>query len=196
MISLIQNIIATLDHIILLLLKNDFVCNRIHFSKMLWQCCQLPKTNVHWSGCRSDDTHTEPADNSYQLQNWIFLSSPSPDEYSSTETDNVASTLTPLYATIYACLNDPLGEVLLRRGSFHRKSAPCLSIGISACDCRNFRISGILRNVDNELCPKNLCPYVFVFPFCETSFRYEFVVPADCGGSLHLSVDRVIRICW
>ena len=148
------------------------------------------------SGCRSDDTHTEPADNSYQLQNWISLSSPSPDEYSSTETDNVASTLTPLYATIYACLNDPLGEVLLRRGSFHRKSAPCLSIGISACDCRNFRISGILRNVDNELCPKNLCPYVFVFPFCETSFRDEFVFPADCGGSLHFSVDRVIKICW
>ena len=130
MISLIQNIIVALDHIILLLLKNDFVCNRIHFSKMLWQYCQLPKTIVHWSGCRSDDTHTEPADNSYQLQNWIFLSSPSQDEYSSTETDNVASTLTPFYATIHACLNDPLGDVLLRRGSFHWKSAPCLSIGI------------------------------------------------------------------
>ena len=98
MISLIQNIITTLDHIILLLLKNDFVCIPIHFSKMLWQYWQLPKTIVHWSGCRSDDTHTEPADNSYQLQNWIFLSSPSPDEYSSTEPDNVASTLTPFYA--------------------------------------------------------------------------------------------------
>ena len=36
MISLIQNIIVALDHIILLLLKNDFVCIRIHFSKMLW----------------------------------------------------------------------------------------------------------------------------------------------------------------
>ena len=73
---------------------------------------------------------------------------------------------------------------------------PCLSIGISACDCRNFRISGILRNVDNELCPTNLCPYVFVFPFCETSFRDEFVFPADCGGSLHFSVDRLIKIWW
>ena len=72
------------------------------------------------------------------------------------------------------------------KGPSIEKNSPCLSIGISACDCRNFRVSGILRNVDNELCPKNLCPYVFIFPFCETSF------PADCGGSLHFSVENLL----
>ena len=74
-------------------------------------------------------------------------------------------------------------------------SVPCLSIGKIDCDCRSFRVSVILRKEDKELYPNNLCPYVFIFPFCETSFRDEFVFPADCGGSLHFSVDRVIKIC-
>ena len=148
---------------------------------------------VHWFACRGDDTHTEPADNSYQLQNWNFLVSLSPDEYSYRDRQCVFNPFP------FLCTHTPkwsFGRCTIMERVLPLKSAPCLSIGIIDCDCRNFRVSGILRKADNELCPNNLCPYVFIFPFCETSFWDVSVLPADCGGSLHFSVDRVIKICW